>query len=87
MKLFANEEAFQLALKRLNALTPVWDWHPKISRKVHEDIFGVQIKLREIYFKKQVRPVFSLCKKTVAHLNGKVPLPLCGANTNGGSSS
>ena len=63
MKLFANEEAFQLALKRLNALTPVWDWHPKISRKVHEDIFGVQIKLREIYFKKQVGPSFHSVKK------------------------
>ena len=63
MKLFSSDEDFLFALKRFNALTPVWDWCPTTSRKVHEDIFGVQINVREIYFKKQAGPGFSDIEK------------------------
>jgi hypothetical protein len=50
-------------LQRLNALTPVWQWCSTGARKDHEDIFGVEIKRGEIYFKKQVGPAFGSVEK------------------------
>lgn len=55
MSWFESDDEFWEAFRRLQALSGEWSrWHTPEARKKHVDEFGVQIKPREVYFRKRV---------------------------------